>query len=107
MPPDIAQRLQQVEHVTQEELLPLSSNSTQVIAEESGHGIQMDQPDLVIKAIRQVVEEAAGRKATAHTAPRRTPPPQLVIDGNQIRNIHGEQVVSLNGMVGHSKFYTQ
>ena len=93
LPPDIAQRLQQVQHVTQEELLTLSSNSTHVIAEESGHGIQMDQPDLVIEAIRQVVEAAGGGKTRASVAPRRTPPPRLVIDGNQIKNIHGEQVV--------------
>jgi nucleoside-diphosphate-sugar epimerase len=32
----------------------------QVIAEESGHLVQIDQPELVIDAIRQVVE-ATGR----------------------------------------------
>ena len=93
LPPDVAQRLNQVRQDTQGELLTLSSNSTHIVAEESGHGIQMEQPDLVIKAIRQVVEEVSGRKTTAPTAPRRAPPPQLKIDGNQIRNIHGEQVV--------------
>ena len=86
-PPDIAQRLQQVQQVTQEELLTLSSNSTHVIGEESGHGIQIDQPDLVIQAIRRVAEAAGGGKTRTSVAPRRTPPPQLVIDGNQIKNI--------------------
>jgi pimeloyl-ACP methyl ester carboxylesterase len=44
----------------QVELAALSSNGKQVIAEESGHYIQLDQPELVIDAIRDVVE-AVGR----------------------------------------------
>ena len=90
LPPDIAERLNQVHQDAQQELLSLSSNSTHVIAEESGHGIPMDQPDLVIEAIRQVVEEAGGQKSMAQTAPRRALPPQLKIVRNQIQNIHGE-----------------
>jgi pimeloyl-ACP methyl ester carboxylesterase len=35
-----------------------SRNSEQIIAEDSGHYIQMEQPDLVIGAIRQVVDAA-------------------------------------------------
>ena len=34
-------------------LLP---NARHVIAEESGHGVHVEQPELVIEAIRQVVE---------------------------------------------------
>ena len=45
LPPDIAERLDQVRLETQKELLTLSSNSTHIIAEESGHAIQKDQPD--------------------------------------------------------------
>ena len=93
LPPDIAERLEQVRLETQEELISLSTNSAHIIAEESGHSIQKDQPDLVIKAIRQVVEEVSGRKTTALPAPRRAPPPKLKIVENQIENIHGEQVV--------------
>ncbi len=93
LPADIAERMIQVIEDTQEELLSLSSNSTHIIAEESGHGIQQDQPDLVIYAIRRVVEDVSGRKTTAQPAPRRAPPPQLKIVGNQIKNIHGEQAV--------------
>ena len=44
----------------QSELAALSSNSTHTIAEQSGHGIQFDQPDLVINAILEMV--AALRK---------------------------------------------
>ncbi len=39
----------------QKDLVGLSTNSTQVIATRSGHAIQLDQPDLVIAAIRQVL----------------------------------------------------
>jgi pimeloyl-ACP methyl ester carboxylesterase len=39
--------------------LPLhSQNSERIIAEDSGHDIHLDQPDLVIDAIRRVVEAA-------------------------------------------------
>jgi pimeloyl-ACP methyl ester carboxylesterase len=44
----------------QAELAALSSNGKQVIAEESGHQVQLDQPELVIDAISDVVE-AVGR----------------------------------------------
>jgi pimeloyl-ACP methyl ester carboxylesterase len=40
----------------QTELLHLSSNSKQVVAEHSGHYIQLDQPDLVIEAILELVQ---------------------------------------------------
>jgi len=41
----------------QTELVALSSDSKQVIAEQSGHPIQLDQPDLVIDAVREMVDE--------------------------------------------------
>jgi len=40
----------------QNELLSLSQNSKQIIAEKSGHFIIIDRPDVVIDAIRQVVQ---------------------------------------------------
>jgi len=40
----------------QDELAALSTNSTHVVATGSGHGIQLDRPDLVIEAIRKLVE---------------------------------------------------
>ena len=55
LPADIVERLDQVRQDTQEELLTLSSNSTHIIAEGSGHSIQKDQPEAVVDAIRQVV----------------------------------------------------
>ena len=40
----------------QSELAMLSSDSKQIIAEQSGHYIQIDQPDLVIDAIQEMVD---------------------------------------------------
>ena len=40
----------------QPRLAGLSSDSKQVIAEQSGHMIQFDQPDLVVEAIREMVD---------------------------------------------------
>jgi len=42
----------------QKSLLALSTNSKEVLAENSGHHIMVDRPDLVISAIRDVVEGA-------------------------------------------------
>jgi len=40
----------------QSEMVGLSSDSKQVIAKHSGHNIQLDQPDLVIDAIRETID---------------------------------------------------
>jgi pimeloyl-ACP methyl ester carboxylesterase len=40
----------------QADLARRSQNSEQIIAEDSGHYIHLEQPDLVIDAIRQVVD---------------------------------------------------
>jgi hypothetical protein len=40
----------------QSDLLNLSRNSKQIIAANSGHHIQLDEPEVVIKAIRQVID---------------------------------------------------
>jgi pimeloyl-ACP methyl ester carboxylesterase len=42
----------------QKSLVALSTNSKEVVAENSGHYIMVDRPDLVISAIRDVVEAA-------------------------------------------------
>jgi len=48
--------------VNQRDLASLSSNARQIIATNSGHRIQLEEPDLVADAIRQVLD-AARRKA--------------------------------------------
>lgn len=52
--------LDQVSQELLQELVGLSSQGVQVIAEESGHYIQWDQPNLVIDAIRTMVEQVRG-----------------------------------------------
>lgn len=46
----------------QKQLLALSRRSSQIIAERSFHSVEIDQPDVVIAAIRRAVELAAGLK---------------------------------------------
>jgi pimeloyl-ACP methyl ester carboxylesterase len=53
----------------QEDMGHLSSNSTFMVAEGSGHSVPRDRPDVVIKAVRQVVEEIrkkTGNQSAAH-----------------------------------------
>jgi pimeloyl-ACP methyl ester carboxylesterase len=56
--PSLAPKFEQVRLELQQELVRRSSRGKQIIAEKSGHNIHRDQPELVIDAIRQVVEEA-------------------------------------------------
>lgn len=51
----------------QKDLARLSSNSKFVAVEDSGHFIQVDQPQVVTDAIRELVEQVRGRQA--HQAP--------------------------------------
>lgn len=54
--------------VFQKDLAALSPQGKQIIATESGHAIQLDQPGLVIDAIREVVERVR-RGVLADSAP--------------------------------------
>jgi pimeloyl-ACP methyl ester carboxylesterase len=49
----------------QRDLVTLSPRGTQVIAENSGHFVQNDQPDIVIQAIRQVLADSQQRTSTS------------------------------------------
>jgi pimeloyl-ACP methyl ester carboxylesterase len=42
----------------QVDLTKLSSNSQYIIAENSGHLIPLEQPDLIVSAVHQLVERA-------------------------------------------------
>lgn len=51
----------------QADLATLSSNSKQIIAKKSGHHIQLDQPELVIKSINEMIEAIkTGAKLTVN-----------------------------------------
>lgn len=57
--------------VFQQDLAALSPQGTQTIAAESGHAIQLQQPELVVDAIRQIVEGIRmARSADSSRAPR-------------------------------------
>jgi pimeloyl-ACP methyl ester carboxylesterase len=58
---DVLDQMEQVSQELQQELAGLSSQGDQVIAEDSGHYIQWDQPDLVIDAIRTIVEQVGAK----------------------------------------------
>ncbi len=60
LPADVAIRVGQLVQDGQRDLAGLSSRSRHIIAHESGHHIQLDQPEMVIDAIRQVVEAVRG-----------------------------------------------
>ena len=45
----------------QRQLLQLSSNATHTIATDSGHDVMTDRPDVVVEAIRKMVEKASKR----------------------------------------------
>ena len=52
---EIAQRMWAERQALQVELTQLSSNSVQVIAEQSGHAVPRDQPQLIVDATLEVV----------------------------------------------------
>jgi pimeloyl-ACP methyl ester carboxylesterase len=58
MPAEVVEQADAVWDELQVELAALSSNGEQVIAQQCGHYVHLDQPELVIDAIRTVVEAA-------------------------------------------------
>ena len=77
LPPDLppgfsAEALERAWAAGQAELAALVPGARHVVATESGHGIQQDQPDLVVAAIRQVVE--AVRDPSTWATGAATPP---------------------------------
>ena len=67
LPPDLAKPTNDAWEKMQEELAHLSTRGTQTVAKNSAHYIQIDRPDVVIDAVRNVVEQA--RQAQSQSAP--------------------------------------
>jgi pimeloyl-ACP methyl ester carboxylesterase len=67
LPEDLVKPANDAWQQMQEELAQLSTKGRQVIAKNSGHYIQLDRPDLVIDAVRGVVDQAR----QAQPAPKR------------------------------------
>jgi len=68
LPEDLVKPTNDAWEKMQEELSHLSTRGTQVIAKNSGHYIQLDRPDLVIDAVREVVDQV--RQAQSAPEPR-------------------------------------
>ena len=56
--PSLAPKFEEIRMELQQELVRRSAKGRQIIAEKSGHFIHRDQAELVIEAIRQVLEES-------------------------------------------------
>jgi len=69
LPEDLVKPANDAWQQMQDELAQLSTRSTHVIAINSGHYIQLDRPDVVIAAVRDVVEQA--RQMRLPPAPKR------------------------------------
>lgn len=57
----LAEQREQARNIHQRDLVTLSRNGKQVIAEGSGHQIQIEAPDIVVRAIRDALAAATGR----------------------------------------------
>jgi pimeloyl-ACP methyl ester carboxylesterase len=58
LPEDLVKPTNEAWEQMQEELTHLSTRSKHVIAKNSGHYIQLDRPDVVIEAVRSLVEQS-------------------------------------------------
>ncbi len=63
LPEDLVKPANDAWQQMQKELAQLSTRSTQVIAKNSGHYIQLDRPDVVISAVRGVVDEVRQKQS--------------------------------------------
>lgn len=64
--PEQVKQLEEERVSLNRELVSLSRNSAHVIAKNSTHDIQLDRPELVVDAIRQVFEAARHHKSVKH-----------------------------------------
>jgi len=62
LPPDLAKPTNDAWEKMQGELSHLSTRGTRTIAKNSAHYIQIDRPDVVIEAIRKVVDQARAQQ---------------------------------------------
>ena len=68
-PPSLKQRLAQLWMDAQTGLAARSRRSVHVVAEGAGHFVQQDRPDIVLKAIKSVLEASrAGASGASHPA---------------------------------------
>ncbi|MGA7121732.1 MAG: hypothetical protein WBY94_16615 [Polyangiaceae bacterium] len=64
---EVAGRVGRIHRERQSDLLRLSSNSVQIVAENSGHFIQLDAPDLVVAVVAEVVDAVRNHRRLNET----------------------------------------
>jgi pimeloyl-ACP methyl ester carboxylesterase len=69
LPEDLVTPTNDVWEQMQEELAHVSNRSARTIAKHSGHYIQLDRPDLVIEAVRGVVDQARQVRSAPEAKP--------------------------------------
>jgi pimeloyl-ACP methyl ester carboxylesterase len=70
LPADLAKPTNDAWEKMQEELAKLSTRGTQTIAKNSAHYIQLDRPDVVIAAVRAIVDQARAAQPSATAPPK-------------------------------------
>jgi len=68
LPADLAQPTNTAWEEMQEELGQLSTRGTQVIGKNSSHYIQIDRPDVVIDAVRNIVQQARAAQSAGQSS---------------------------------------
>jgi pimeloyl-ACP methyl ester carboxylesterase len=69
LPEDLVKPTNDAWQQMQEELSQLSTRGTRVVAKNSGHYIQLDRPELVIEAVRQVVGQVRQDQSMPESQP--------------------------------------
>jgi hypothetical protein len=69
LPPDVAKPTNEAWEKMQEELAHLSIRGTQKIAKGSSHYIQLDRPEVVIDAVRDVVQQTRQPQSAVASKP--------------------------------------
>jgi len=70
LPADLAKSVNDAWEKMQEDLAHLSTRGTQIVAKNSSHYIQVDRPDLVINAVRDVVDQSRKTEVPSATPAR-------------------------------------
>jgi pimeloyl-ACP methyl ester carboxylesterase len=69
LPEDLVKPTNDIWQQMQQDLAQLSTRSTHVVAKGSSHYIQIDRPEIVVEAVRRVVEEARSLQSSSQPKP--------------------------------------
>jgi pimeloyl-ACP methyl ester carboxylesterase len=71
LPTNVERDFNKNHEAMQEELTSLSSDSYRIIAKGSGHYVQVERPDVVVEAVRDVVDQCKGQTGPQRRIPLR------------------------------------